>query len=106
MSTGARAAGRVRDRPLRVTQSSSVGRDLRTSEGAGARGDRAVAADAAIAEDEHAFGELCDVVLMSDEYDGESLIVQVLQNLHNFDGSAAVEIPGGLVGQENRRAID
>jgi hypothetical protein len=64
-----------------------------------------VLADLAVAEDDDAFGELCDVVLVCDHHDRESAVVQILKHFHDLDRCAAVEISGGLVGEQDRWTI-
>src|ERR1700722_15563685 len=47
-------------------------------------GDRLVFANLAIAEYQHALGVLSDVVLVGYHHNGQSLVIQVLKNLHDF----------------------
>src|SRR5262252_2920026 len=50
---------------------------------------------------------LRDVDLVCDEYDGDSaLAIQALENPHDFDAGFRVEVPGRLVGQQDRRVVD
>ena len=44
-------------------------------------------------------------MLVGDQHDRQSLVVQILKNLHDLDGGAAVEIAGGFIRQQNRRTI-
>src|SRR6266404_8745380 len=66
---------------------------------------RVVFPDFAVAEDQDALGELRDVQLVRHEHDRQSLVVQILQYLHDLDRGAAVEIPRRLIRQQNRRPI-
>ena len=40
---------------------------------------------------------------MRDEHDRDSLIVEVLQERHDLDAAAGVEVAGGLVGEHDAR---
>src|SRR5712692_4343129 len=71
----------------------------------GPMGHALVFAYLSVAKNKHALGELRDVVLVGDQHDGQSFVIQVLENLHDLDRGAAVEISGGLVGQQNRRLV-
>src|SRR5262249_34125332 len=72
----------------------------------GAPANLLVAPNLAITKDDLSLGELGDVVLVGDQYDRKSLIIQVLKNLHHLDGGAAVEVPCRLVGQHVGGTID
>src|SRR3712207_6858824 len=47
-----------------------------------------------------ALGVLGDLGLVGDEHDGDPLVVELLEERHDLDGRPAVQIPGGLVGEE------
>ena len=61
--------------------------------------------DPSVAKYDHPLRELRDVVLVGDQDDGQSPVIQVLKDLHHFDGSTAVQIPRGLIGQQNGRVV-
>ena len=44
-----------------------------------------VPANSPVPEDQHALGELCDVMLVSDQHDREPGVVQVLEDFHDLD---------------------
>ena len=56
-------------------------------------------ADCPVTEDQHTFGEMCDVMFMSDQDNREALVIQVLENLHDLDRGSAVEVTCWLVGE-------
>jgi len=64
-----------------------------------------VLADLPVAEHEHTFRKLGDVMFVSDQDNRKALVVQVLEKLQNLDRSAAIEIPGGFVGQKDGRTV-
>src|ERR1700688_1561447 len=64
-----------------------------------------VLANFSVAKHQHALGVLGDVVLVGDQDDGQSFVVQVLENFHDFDGRAAVQISRRLVRQQDRRLV-
>src|SRR5579864_8566956 len=68
-------------------------------------GNGIVLADPAVAEDDHPPGELGDVELVGDEHDGQAAVVEVLEDLHDLDRGAAVEVPGRLVRQQDPGAV-
>ena len=47
-----------------------------------------------------------DIVLVGDQDDGQTLVIEVLEDLHDLDRCAAVEISRGFVRQKDRRAVD
>ena len=50
---------------------------------------------------------LGDVGLVRDEHDGDAaLAVQPLEDAHDLDAGARVEVAGRLVGEEQRRLVD
>src|ERR1017187_5495812 len=66
---------------------------------------RLVLPDLSVAEEDYALGELRDVVLVRDEHDRQPALVQLLEDLQNLDRSAAVQVTGRLVRQEDGRAV-
>jgi hypothetical protein len=82
------------------------GEGLENLRGFGAIGYEVVFADFAVAEDEDAAGELGDVMFVSHEDDAQALVVQGLEDFHDFDGGAAVEIASGLVGEQDGGTVD
>ncbi len=46
-----------------------------------------------------------DIVLVRDQHDGVALLVQPLEQAHDFDTGRGVQISSGLVGQKNRRIV-
>ena len=47
-----------------------------------------------------------DVRFVRHHDDGDAAVVQLLENSHDFDAGAAVEISGRLVGQQHFRIVD
>src|SRR3990170_2453691 len=69
--------------------------------------DRLVAHDAPVADRDDAGGVAGDVVLVGDQQHGDAAVaVETLQDLHDLDAGAAVEIAGGLVGQDQLGVVD
>src|SRR6266542_3563399 len=68
--------------------------------------DRVVTPDFAIAEHDNAFGKLRDVGLVRYQHDGQPLLVEVLEDLHDLHRGAAVQVAGGFVRQQDRRPVD
>src|SRR5882762_8810312 len=66
---------------------------------------RVVFANLSVAEYHHAFRKLCDVMLVRHHHDRQSLVVQILKNLHDLHRSPAVKIARRLIGQQNRRPV-
>ena len=61
----------------------------------------------AVVDADDALGVTGDILVVGDEDDGETfLLVELLQHPEHFDGGAGVEIAGGLVGEEELRAVD
>src|SRR6266704_2932534 len=73
--------------------------------GSGALEHRIIFANSPVTEDQHALRVLRDVVFVRDQHDGQSFVVQVLEDLHDLDRGTAVQIAGGLIGEENRRVV-
>ena len=70
-------------------------------------GDRLVALHPAVADHDHARRVLGDVGLVGDQDDRDAaLAVEPLQDLHDLDAGAAVEVAGGLVGEEQLGVVD
>ena len=46
-----------------------------------------------------------DIVLVSDQDDGVALLVEALEQRHDFVAGGGVEVAGGLVGQQDRRVV-
>src|SRR5919108_2420149 len=68
--------------------------------------DGPVGHDVAVAERHHARAVFGDVHLVRDEHDRDAaLLVQPLKNAHHFDAGFRIEVPGRLVGEENRRVV-
>ena len=65
--------------------------------------DRLVLDQLAVPEVQDASRVPRDVLLVRDEHDGDAAAVQGLEDRHDLDAGPRVEIPGGLVGQEQDR---
>src|ERR1700726_1104716 len=65
-----------------------------------------IATNCAVLEVDTAFGKLCDIGLVRDQDNGQPIVIQLLEYFQNLDRSAAVQIAGGFIGQQNRRTID
>ena len=68
-------------------------------------GHRTVTAEFSISKNQNPFGKLRDVLFVGNQHDGKALLIEVLENLHDLDGSSAVEIAGRFVGQQDGRAV-
>src|ERR1700675_863855 len=66
---------------------------------------RLIFANFAIAKYERAFRKVSDIEFVSYQYDRQALVVESLEDLHDFHRGARVQIPGGLVGEKYRGAI-
>ena len=66
----------------------------------------AVADDLAVAHDHDAFAVGGDVEFVGDHDDGDARVVEFLEQPHDLDAGAGVEIAGGLVGQDEFRLVD
>ena len=65
-----------------------------------------VPAQFAVAKLQSPFRVLRDVRLVRDQHDGQALLViQCLQNVHDLDRCPAVQVPGRLIGQQDRRPV-
>src|SRR6266704_3061510 len=73
--------------------------------GSGALEHRIILANSPVAEDQHTLRVLRDIVLVRDQHNGQSFVVQALEDLHDLDRGPTVEIAGGLIGEENRRVV-
>src|SRR5256885_2303560 len=69
-------------------------------------GYRGVVHDATVAHDDYSFGVTRDIELMSYHEDGHSSFVEFLEDSHDFDARAGIEIPGGFVGKQEGRLQD
>src|SRR5215212_6872994 len=67
---------------------------------------RVVAGDQPVAEDDHAPRVRGDVGLVGDHDDGLALRRQLLEDAHDLLGGLRVEVARGLVGEEDRGAVD
>ena len=47
-----------------------------------------------------------DVVLVGDQDDGDALAVEFLEDGHDLDAGAGIEVAGGFVGQHHGRLVD
>ncbi len=77
--------------------------------GAGRRPRRlaAVGDDRAVAQQHHAVGERSHLGVMRHQYDREpAAAIEPLQGGHDVERSFGVEVPGRLVGEEDRRVVD
>src|SRR5262245_58103857 len=60
--------------------------------------------DSPVAEGDDPLAVLRDVLLVGDQHHGDSpLAVQTLERLHDLNARAAVQVPRGLVGQDQLR---
>src|SRR6266699_4278388 len=66
---------------------------------------RIIFANSPVAEDQHTLRVLRDIVLVRYQHNGQSFVVQALEDLHDLDRGTAVQIAGGLIGEENRRVV-
>src|SRR5258706_10301294 len=65
-----------------------------------------VFADLAVTKHHHALSVLSDVRLVSHGNDGDAFFIQFLENTHDLDRGAAVEVAGRLIGQDQSRSVD
>ena len=65
---------------------------------------RLVADDLAVAHDDVALGVARDVQFVRDHDDRDALVVEFLEHAHDLDAGLAVEIAGGFVREQQRRA--
>src|ERR1700676_3002641 len=66
---------------------------------------RLILANFAIAKYEGTFCKVGDVEFVGYQYDRQALIVESLEDLHDFHRGARVEVAGGLVGEQYGRTI-
>src|ERR1700734_1108434 len=52
--------------------------------------DSIVLSNCSVAKNQDTFSKLCDVVFVRDKNDCETLVVQVLEDVHDLDGGAAI----------------
>jgi hypothetical protein len=69
-------------------------------------GDRRVGLDAAVAHDDIAFGVAGDVEFVRDHDEGDALVVEPAEGIHDLDAGAGVEVAGRFVGQDEGRLHD
>ena len=62
--------------------------------------------DVAVAEAQHAARVARDVGLVRDQHDGHALAVELLEQRHDLQAGARVEVAGGLVGEDQRGRVD
>ena len=60
----------------------------------------------AVAHDDDAFAVGGDVQFVRDHDDGDAGVVEFLEQAHDLDAGAGVEIAGRLVGQDQFRLVD
>src|ERR1019366_6331351 len=65
-----------------------------------------IAEDLAVANVDDAMRVLGDIVLVGDQDDGVALIVQTIEQRHNFHAGLRVQVAGGLVRQNDGRTVD
>src|ERR1019366_6452827 len=65
-----------------------------------------IAEDLAVANVYDAMRVLGDIVLVGNEDDGVALIVQTIEQRHNFHAGLRVQVAGGLVRQNDGRTVD
>src|SRR5450759_1090704 len=91
---------------FRIVRNLSMLRLSRGERGPPLAGHRAVFDDFAVAEPDDPPGELRDVLLVRDEDDGLSVVVQLLEDGHDLLGRLRVEVSGRLVRQHQLRLVD
>src|SRR5260221_9115280 len=74
--------------------------------GVQALGDRFVGSNQAVTHNHFSFRETGDVQLVSDHDNGDALLIERLENAHNFDARPGIEVAGGFVRQKNARFVD
>ena len=65
-----------------------------------------VGEDLAVADVDDAMSVFGDVGLVGDEHDGVALGVERVEEGHDLDAGFGVEVAGGLVGEDDGRAVD
>src|ERR1700730_13983545 len=66
---------------------------------------RVVTPDDAVAKDNSTLGKIRDVRFVRYQNDRETLAVQLLEHVHDFDRGTAVEVSGRFVREKDRRVI-
>src|SRR5580765_404803 len=61
--------------------------------------------DLAVTKHDAPLCELSYVMLVRNQNDSQTLVIQRLKDLHHLNRSAAVQIAGGFVGKQNRRPV-
>src|ERR1035441_4121902 len=64
-----------------------------------------IAANLAVTKLNAALSELCDVWFVRHQHNRQAFIIQLLKNIHDLDGCAAVEVSGGFVREQDRGPI-
>ena len=65
-----------------------------------------IGGDDAVADVDDAMGELGDVGFVGDDDDGVAAMVELVEERHDLVAGLGVEVAGGLVGEDDRGAID
>src|ERR1039457_2989744 len=68
--------------------------------------DSLVLLDFAVADVNDAVGMQGDIVFVGDQDDGIALLVEALEEAHDFVAGGGIEVAGGFVGQQNGRVVD
>src|SRR5262245_14220602 len=84
----------------------SEAKAMRTASENGMSGPPLVALDLPVADVDRAVRVLRDVALVGDEDDGVAVLVELLEQPHDLLARGRVEVPRGLVGQQDRGAHD
>ena len=64
-----------------------------------------IATNPAVAEHHDALGKLSYVLLVRDQDKGQTLPIEILEDLHDLDRGPAIQVAGRLIGQQNRRTV-
>src|SRR5882757_9692889 len=95
--------------PFRMTIAIGIGRNgyvhLLLAAAVGAGGGM-VAGDVAVADGDDAVGILGDIGLVGNDDDGVAVGVEVVEESHDLVAGFGVEVSGGLVGEDDGRAVD
>ncbi len=65
-----------------------------------------VAFYASVADEDDSMGVKCDVVFVGNEYDGVALLVQPLEQPHDFVAGRCIEVSGRFVSEQDGRIVD
>src|SRR5260370_31219946 len=67
---------------------------------------RLIFADLSVAEDKRTLGELRNIGFVGHQHDSQStLVIEFLKYFHDLNRRSAVEVAGGLIGQQNCRPV-